>query len=197
MFWGKRPAVAPQLKGIGVSEPGKTHASPSGRLSTFGTRSRYFVATLDVHTAEIGDIVNRYADGVRLGDADMILSCFSDDASADYGHVTLNGSDEIRAYFSQLAIRPATTSTPSVQRVASTPVMTNVVIELHGDTAHSESMCLAIHAGYREGEGTVTVRGTRNIDDLVRTAAGWRISRREHVVVWSFDAPATSMAPAH
>jgi hypothetical protein len=166
---------------------GMTQQAPDGTAAAIR-------ALLD--RAEIGDIVNRYSDGVRLGDADMILSCFSEDAYGDYGHVTLNGSDEMRAYFSQLAIRPATTSTPSVQRVVSTPVMTNVVIDLHGETAHCESMCMAIHAGTRDGEGTVTVRGTRNIDDLVRTADGWRINRREHQVLWSFDAPATFMAPA-
>jgi hypothetical protein len=159
--------------------------------------------------AEIGDLVNRYADGVRLGDADLILSCFAGDAFLDYGHVKMSGVDEMRPYFSQLAIRPvpasapssdaagAETSTPSVQRMMSTPVMTNVVIDLAEDTAHCESMCLAIHAGYRDGEGTVTVRGSRNIDDLVRTAEGWRINRREHLVLWSFEAPATLMAAAH
>ena len=137
----------------------------------------------------IVELVNRYADGVRLGDAELITSCFSDDASIDYGHGrVMQGRQRISAYFSEL-LGPTSEEAPLAfdLRLASTPVVSNVEIELEGDAAHCESACLAIHAGRRHERDFVVVRGTRNVDELVRTADGWKIRRRVHSSAWSFE----------
>jgi hypothetical protein len=144
--------------------------------------------------AEINDLVNRYGEGVRVRDIEMLASCFSDDAVLDYGHSQVVGADDIRAFFAG-GTGAAPGSSRSVlaldERVASTPMMSNVMIELDGDEAHCESLCLAIHAGFAAGAGSVIVRGTRNVDDLVRTVAGWRIRHRVHATIWSFQVPGT------
>ena len=151
--------------------------------------------------AEINDLINRYGEGVRLRDIDMLASCFSDDAVLDYGPTEVAGAEAIRAFFSSGSSGATSESDRPVhaldERVASTPVMSNVMVELHGDEAHCESMCLAIHAGFAAGAGSVVIRGTRNIDDLVRTVSGWRIRRRVHATVWSLQIPGTPVVEGH
>jgi hypothetical protein len=124
-----------------------------------------------------------------------VVSCFADDATIDHGHgQVVAGIDRIRQYFSGSAASNARRSVLTFdEKLASTPVMSNVLIEVDGDTAHCESMCLAVHVGLRDGEGRVMVRGTRNVDDLVRTPSGWRIRRRVHPAVWAFEVPGTPL----
>jgi hypothetical protein len=146
--------------------------------------------------AEIAEVLNRYADGMRLADVDTLVSCFTEDAHLDYGHVKMQGAAEIRAYFARLSAPPASTSGPRMfdSGRVSTPVMTNVAIEMRGSEAHCESMCLAIHAGYQDGDGKVVVRGTRNIDEFAHTAEGWQIRDRRHEALWSFEVAGTPIA---
>jgi len=143
--------------------------------------------------AEITDLINRYGDGVRRDDIDLIMSCFSDTATIDHGNGRIvEGKAHIRAFYE--ASRAPGSNSPVLtfdEKVASTPVMSNIVIELEGDNAHCESMCLAIHVGVIGASGSVMVRGTRNIDDLVRTPDGWKIERRSHPALWMFEVPGT------
>ena len=136
---------------------------------------------------EITDVINRYAVGVAARDVDLLVSLFADDAVLDYyGRQPIEGTEAIRALFTPDPARPALPLDP---HVVSTPIMTNVLIEVDGDAAHAESYCLATHAGERDGEGLVLVRGTRNVDDLRRTPVGWRITRRRHEKLWSIEVP--------
>jgi ketosteroid isomerase-like protein len=145
--------------------------------------------------AGITDVVNRYGEGVRTGDAELVASCFATDATIDHGHgQVVTGIGDIRKYFAgQLESTARSSVLTFDDKVASTPVMSNVLIELDGDEAHCESMCLAIHVGYRDGQGVVMVRGTRNIDDLVRTEEGWKIRRRSHPAIWAFEVPGSAL----
>lgn len=145
--------------------------------------------------AEITDIVNRYGEGVRTRDVELLVSCFADDVVIDHGHgQLLEGIEQVRKHFSgSLDSSAARAVLTFDEKLASTPVMSNVVVEIDGDAAHCESMCLAIHVGMRDGEGRVMVRGTRNIDDLVRTASGWKIRRRRHPAVWMFEVPGAAL----
>jgi hypothetical protein len=146
---------------------------------------------------EIADVINRYAEGMRRPDVETLVSCFTDDAYLDYGHVTMRGAEEIRQYFTRIST-PAPPDAPGPRMFdagrISTPIMTNVLIELHGLEAHCESMCLAIHAGRRDGEGRVVIRGTRNVDEFARTATGWRIRTRKHEALWGFEVAGTPLA---
>jgi hypothetical protein len=141
--------------------------------------------------AEIADLMNRYAEAVRLGSAATMSECFSDDASIDYGEGSLVcGREQILGYFAAMLAAAAPAALD--ERLASTPFVSNVAIELDGDDARCESTVLAIHAGLRGGRGVVVVRGTRNDDALVRTSAGWRIRHRVHSTAWQFEVPGTT-----
>jgi hypothetical protein len=143
---------------------------------------------------EITDVINRYAVGVKTGDSKLLASLFSADAHLDYGFAQVDGED-VEKYFAgtleSVESRPQSVVALD-HKVVSTPIMSNVLIDLHGDTAHVESMCLAIHAGTRDDAGVVIVRGTQNVDDFVRTDQGWKIRRREHIHLWTYEAPGSA-----
>lgn len=149
--------------------------------------------------AEIHDLVTRYALGVERRDVELLVALFTEDAVLDYyGQEPIEGAERIREMFSGRLTHqpdPAHASGPLDAREVSTPVITNVVVELDGDRAHAESYALAIHAGPREDRRLVLVRGTRNRDDLVRTPKGWRIARRVHELLWSFETPGAYPPP--
>ncbi len=149
--------------------------------------------------AEINDLLIAYATGVATHDAELLVALFTADAVLDYyGHEPIVGSEQIRLLFSGgLAHqpRPEHASGPIDARLVSTPVVTNVAIDLRGDRAHAESYALAIHAGPRGDRRLVLVRGTRNSDELVRTADGWRIAKRVHELKWSFETPGAYPPP--
>jgi ketosteroid isomerase-like protein len=138
--------------------------------------------------AAITDVLHRYAHGYRLRDPAIIASCFTDDAIIELGPGRiLTGREQIlRTYGSEDKARPS--SSVFDQRLLSTPLIANVMIEVDGDRAHCESMCLAIHTGRRGDGSAVLVRGTLNIDDLARCADGWRIAHRRHPALWQFTA---------
>jgi hypothetical protein len=63
--------------------------------------------------------------------------------------------------------------------------LSNQVVTVAGDAATADSLVTAHLVG---AEGKVMVRGLRYLDDLVRTDEGWRIERRQHFVLWQYDA---------
>lgn len=142
--------------------------------------------------AEITDVINLYGRGVATRDTDLLVSIFTEDAELDYyGSDLVKGRDAIRAKFGGALTTADRNHAPMPldERLVSVPLMTNILIELDGDTARAESYCLATHAGPRAGEGRVLLRATRNLDDLARTGAGWKIARRRHELLWSIDVP--------
>jgi hypothetical protein len=81
----------------------------------------------------------------------------------------VHGIENIRAYFAKaFAGTSETSSTGFDQKLASTSVMTNALIDLDADRAHCESMCLANPRRPAGGSDVHRRSGTRNIDDLVR-----------------------------
>ena len=150
--------------------------------------------------AEISDVLTSYATGVAHRYVDLLVSLFTETAVLDYyGHDRIEGSGQIRDLFTgKLAHHPEPehASGPLDARLISTPVVTNIVIELDGDSARSDSYALAIHAGPRGDERLVLARGTRNRDELVRTATGWRIAHRVHELLWSFETPGAYPPPS-
>jgi hypothetical protein len=111
-----------------------------------------------------------------------MADCFSDDAAIEYGPDVRRGKREILRYFAQQL------ESLAQDRLASTPLVANLAIDLDGDAARCESTVLAIHARRPEGRDVVVVRGTRNHDDVVRTDEGWRIRSRVHSTLWQFEA---------
>jgi hypothetical protein len=103
---------------------------------------------------EVDDPINRLGHLSQSAIPSRMVSCFAEDAGLHGGHGELiMGRDAILAYYGEGTGSSAgrcRSRLPFDQEVASTPVMSNVLIDLDGDWAPCESMCLAIHTGYTD-----------------------------------------------
>lgn len=112
---------------------------------------------------ELHELACRYGDIIDArawADLDQI---FSDDCVYDVSDIKLgvvHGVEALRTYMDREDIHPAA------------HLITNVYVErIDGDTGLMRSRLLAV-----QGDGSVAAGAY--VDDLVRTPAGWRISRR-------------------
>jgi hypothetical protein len=141
---------------------------------------------------DIAEVINRYGRGIRENSLEILVSCFADDAYLDYGETEIVGIENVRTYFAQ-TVAPALTTKRRIPgldtRLLSTPIVTNVMIDLDDDEAHAESICLAVHVGVKNDAEVVVVRGICNSDDFVRTASSWKIKKRVHTALWTFQTP--------
>lgn len=123
---------------------------------------------------EITEVLYRVARGTDRGDVELYASAFHEDAT-DY-HGTANGAVE------QIVNNLAKTRLLLTQHQIS-----NVLIDLDGDTARVESLFTSFHQG-RDAEGGLideTLRG-RYLDRFERREGGaWKIARR--VVLWDWS----------
>jgi 3-phenylpropionate/cinnamic acid dioxygenase small subunit len=122
--------------------------------------------------AAIQDVLLRYARGVDRRDLALVASCFTPDAA--YEGTLAHGT---------IADALARLGQTFGHYAATTHLVGNQLIELDGDQARSETYTIAYHriAGEPLRDRTVAVRYD---DSLVRTAAGWRISRRVVHLDW-------------
>ncbi|MDX2166959.1 MAG: nuclear transport factor 2 family protein [Deltaproteobacteria bacterium] len=117
--------------------------------------------------AAIQDLLARYAHGVDRRDLDTVAACFTPDA----GYQGSLGTGTIAVALDALRDR--------MPRYRTTMhFLTNVLIELHGDRASSETYALVYHRLEGEDEDEDFVVGVRYLDELTRFPDGWRITRR-------------------
>lgn len=120
----------------------------------------------------IVEVVYRYCRGVDRMDRDLVLSCWHDGGTADYGEVfqgTAPGfvdwlwpvHESFRSHSHQIA---------------------NVLVDVDGDRAVSESYVTVVLGGGDTPDGLVDVvdRG-RYLDRWTRRAGRWAIDHRQHV----------------
>lgn len=116
---------------------------------------------------EIADVLLRYATAIDSRDWTLFRTCFTDDATFDYGGIgTWQSPEAITAYMR------ASHSGPSMHR------LTNFVIEVTGETATARTYVDAIVMG-PAGFGTIESFGWYD-DQLARTPTGWRIRHRRY-----------------
>jgi ketosteroid isomerase-like protein len=150
-----------------------------------------------VDRSDITNVILQFEEGVRTESIELITSVFSDDASLDYPGEHVEGLEQIRAYY--LATfdpnQPIRRTIHTFDTTGTmTPFLGNTVISVNRDTAHCDSMTLAIHSGLRNGNGVVIMRAVADSDDLMRTANGWKINHRKHTIIWGFEVPASTPA---
>jgi hypothetical protein len=142
---------------------------------------------------EIEQLLFRYSAGIRDGDPERVASCFSDDARLELGiGRTVEGRDAIRVHTEE-SVSGRVFAEPPLRlhpRIASTPVVGNVEVDVRGDAASSTCVGVAVHGGIRDGEEIVVLRGSVYADELVRTPKGWRIRSRKQTTLWQVDLPA-------
>jgi ketosteroid isomerase-like protein len=130
--------------------------------------------------AAVREAMVRYADALDRRDFDAVRACFTEDAQASYnGEALAPGADAIVTYVRQLE---------GLQ--SSMHSVTNVVVEVDGDTANADSACIA-HLVQRAGNGdlTILVRGLRYRDRLVRRDGAWLVQHRVHHAEWMHTVP--------
>ena len=129
--------------------------------------------------ASILEVLERYWYGLDDGDVEAAVSVFTEDA----GYGTWKGLEEIRIAVGRVSELRAHHSARGNSR-----------IDLDGDRAHAVSFVVTVNVEDHDGHELVLVRGLRYTDDLVRTAAGWRIATRRgesggpHDDTWQFEA---------
>lgn len=147
----------------------------------FGGRSPEQVAAL-LDRLEIEAVLARYARGVDRIDIPLIKSAFWPGAIDEHG--TFNGPADAFADYLNVSLRRFQTTTH---------VISNLHIELCGDTAHVESYVTATHMLLPEdGNIRFTLAG-RYIDRMERRDGEWRIAHRMLVMDW-LDVPAHAHA---
>lgn len=75
---------------------------------------------------------------------------------------------------------------------ATTHFVGNMITNVSGDAANTETYCIAHHIQKQDGKRTDLRMSMRYRDSFVRQNGEWRMSRREMVIMWSdlIDSPA-------
>lgn len=121
---------------------------------------------------DIIDVLVRYATGIDRRDWDTFRTVFTADCALDYGDIgTWDGVDAVTEFMTQAHAMAGHT----LHRI------TNVAVDVDGDTATARSYVDALIMAADNASG-VNAAGFYD-DELVRTAAGWRLARRRFTTV--------------
>ncbi|PRB84554.1 nuclear transport factor 2 family protein [Pseudomonas sp. MYb185] len=121
----------------------------------------------------IHEVLVRYCRGADRCDEELIRSVYHDDAYDDHGYWRGSGSDFARFVSARLTAANLTT----------THSISNVLIEVDGDRALSESQVVATLL--RKGSPRLAdVMGARYLDRFSRRNGEWKIDERTVVLDW-------------
>ena len=136
---------------------------------------------------EIYEALMRYCRAIDRCDEELLRTVYHPDAWDDHG--TFNG--------------PASEFIPWVMQglherfTLTTHIVTNVLIEVEGDTGHSESYVNSFHLEQRDGQEWEWVFSGRYVDRFERRNGAWKIARRTTVFDWESMRPATTEKVLH
>jgi hypothetical protein len=130
---------------------------------------------------KIADVLTRYSRGIDRCDIDTLSAVFWPDATADYGSGRQNALEWARATVSALK---------SMHRTQH--AISNMAIDVDGDTARAETYCQAYHEIDGPSGRLEMVVGGRYLDKLERRENAWRITDRIYVMDWNRNIPSTA-----
>ena len=136
-----------------------------------------------VDQQEVRDVIYRYCRGIDRCDYNLVRSCYHPDATDDHGDFR-GGVEDFIAYVQK--------GLPRFERTMH--FIGNVLVEVDGDRARSESYIVAYHhlrASSTKPERDFVV-GLRYVDDVERRHHEWRIAARVCVFEWSRIDPVAS-----
>lgn len=134
---------------------------------------------------EIQDLVFHYADLIDTRQIERLRDeVFTADAHIDYSAMGGSvGNLEETIEFLKASLTDALF--PHTQHLNA-----NVQVKLDGDTATGRVMCFnPMEMTVSEANTQTFFLGLWYVDEYCRTDSGWRISRREEVKSWVFNAP--------
>lgn len=121
---------------------------------------------------DVSDVLIRYATGIDGRDWDLFRTVFTDDCDVDYGDIGhWRSVDEITEFMNRAHAMAGHT----MHRV------TNIAVTIDGDRATARAYVDALIMAQDNATG-VQAAGSYD-DELVRTDAGWRITRRRFTTV--------------
>lgn len=123
----------------------------------------------------IRQVLYRYCRGIDRGDPDLVASVYHADARDDHG--TFQGSAR---EFAQVVTAGMDRQTLTAQHH-----ITNVLIDLHGDSADVESYFLALHPSGEGAGETLAQVGGRYLDRFERRDGEWLIADRQVILDWT------------
>jgi len=128
---------------------------------------------------EITELVMKLARGIDRCDAELIRSVFWPDATDDHG--LFSGSANA---FAEWVI-------PVLKGMERTShQICNVLVEVRGGRAFSESYFIAYHRIVKDGDERDMVAAGRYLDRHEKRAGEWRIAHRQAVYDWTLEQPA-------
>ncbi|ADP80910.1 nuclear transport factor 2 family protein [Pseudofrankia inefficax] len=124
---------------------------------------------------EIQDVLTRYCRAADRCDAELMRSCYHDDAVDNHG--MFDGAASAFVPYAQESLRTM---------ICTQHFLTNVAIEVRGDAAVSDAYCLAFHRMPSRGGGLADHWvGLRFVDRMERRDGRWKIARRTIAYEWS------------
>lgn len=127
----------------------------------------------DTDKAAVADVLVRYATAIDRRDWVLLRTVFTDDFTGDYdGFGTWSSGDAVTAFMEEAHA----TLGPSLHRI------TNVTVEVYGDTATASSYVSALLLPLVAGGDIHTADGTY-ADRFRRTVDGWRLADRRFAMV--------------
>jgi hypothetical protein len=128
----------------------------------------------------ITEVLTKYFRSVDRGDVETVRSCYLDGATEDHG-----GLFEGTAKDYVDSIAGAVTHPKSL----TSHVLSNVLIELHGDAADVESYATTFARVKSDGERFDCFVGARIVDRMERRDGKWGIAHRQLLWEWNLDVP--------
>ena len=129
----------------------------------------------------IYEVLVRYCRAIDRLDEELLSTVYHPDAWDDHGTFRAAAPDAVR----ELITRVRSLSKSSMHSI------TNVLIELHGDSARSEAHFIAWMRFDRERNEFIRALGGRYLDQFERRGGVWRIANRVVVQEWCRIDPVT------
>lgn len=126
---------------------------------------------------EIRRVVDGYIYAVDSNDYDAIAACFTEDAAIK---IAMDP-------FKFVGGKALADWTRAFDAIPTTHSCANCRIIVDGDTATSDMFATAVIVLCTSGPGSIQTVGVRYTDELVRTAAGWKVCARTHAINWQIN----------
>jgi ketosteroid isomerase-like protein len=124
---------------------------------------------------EIRNVLTRYCRGIDRIDMDLVRSCYHPDAVDEHGEI--GGSvEKFTEHIGKSLWRHDTT----------THFIGNILVDLRGDHAFSETYCVATHRTKQpDGKVHEHVVGVRYCDRFEKRDGEWKIAHRKALMDWA------------
>ena len=135
-------------------------------------------ALLDKQT--ITEVLTRYLRSVDRGDVETLRECYLPGAVEDHGGIWEGPASEYVDSIAKGIAHP---------KSLTSHVLSNVLIDVKGDTAFVESYATTFARVKSDGERYDCFVGARILDHMERRDGRWGIARRQLLWEWNHDVP--------